>query len=148
MESKHRLVVIFAMLSLTLLMLGFQNCSSSEGMNSSGSDDGGFIIDPPIVFASATSACSVRRADFQVADPLYLCVQNAGSAPTICIEKDGSGNCFYTQVISSASGWGGIGGNWVKNFTGSFPAGSTYTAYAIHTDDHTSFGQENFTVSP
>lgn len=148
MNSKQRFSVIFSMLSLVVLMLGFQNCSSGDGLNNFGStlDDGGLVI-PPSVFASKTVNCSQPYTDFKITENIYICVQNAGIAPIYCHTYAGSSQCAR-ETISTVGGWSGMNGNWVKGFSAStvFGVGS-FTSYGVHTDDPSAIGQANFNVS-
>jgi hypothetical protein len=146
MNSKQRLLVVFAMLSLIILMLGFQNCSSGVGLNGFDSQDSDSIIDPPSVFAAKDSGCTQPYSDFKTSETIYICIQNAGNAPQFCIATAGSGVCnIASGVASAATGWGGMSGNWVKAYT--FSAYS-YAAYVTHTSDPSSIGQSSFNVTP
>lgn len=143
------------MMSLVTVMLFFQNCSSGEGLYGGSSLTDGFITDPPVVFASKTSTCITPSTLFKVGESVYICIQNAGVTPTYCHAVSGDTSCTRTTV-SAANGWGYMpSGSWVRGFSTSatnvqntFWAGYTYVAYAMHTDDPTSFGQASFTVSP
>lgn len=141
------------MMSLTTVMLFFQNCSSGEGLYNGNSVTDGFITDPPVVFASTSNACVQATTSFKVGSTVYICIQNAGVAPTYCHTLSGNSNCTYTAV-STANGWSYLpSGTWVRGIGTSvqtqntFWVGYTYTAYAIHTDDSTAYGQATFTVT-
>lgn len=153
MDKKQRFSLLFTMMSLVTVMLLFQNCSSGEGLYGGSSLTDGFITDPPVVFASKASSCITPSTQFKVGESVYICIQNAGVAPTYCHTTSGTANCTYSTV-SNANGWSSMpGGTWVRGFGTSatqvqntFWAGYTYAAYVIHTDDSTSFGQTSFTV--
>lgn len=149
MNAKHRMTVIFSMLSLTVLMLFFQNCSpQGSGLFSDGSVTDGFVTSPPIVFTSSTSACSVPTATFTSSQTIYVCVQNAGVAPLYCHSAAGAA-CTNYVTLSASQGWNSSTGIWYRAYPGgSFGAGFSYTAMAWHTDDHSSSGQYTFTVYP
>jgi hypothetical protein len=153
MDKKQRFSLLFTMMSLVLVMLFFQNCSSGEGLYGGSSLTDGFITDPPVVFASKASTCITPSTLFKVGETVYICIQNAGVAPTYCHTLSGDTNCTRS-VVSSANGWGYLpSGTWVRGVATSigaantFWAGYTYVAYVIHTDDATSFGQGSFSVS-
>lgn len=152
MNAKHRLTVIFAMLSLTVLMLFFQNCSpTGEGLGFDSSVTDGFITNPPEVFTSKASDCVTPSYNFKVSEPLYVCIKNAGIAPKFCVAYSGGANCNY-NTITTAAAWSNFSaGSWVKVFSSqtynAFSPGN-YTVYVVHTDDPSSFGQSNVTVSP
>lgn len=154
MDKKQRFSLLFVMMSLTLTMLFFQNCSSGEGLYGGNSLTDGFITDPPVVFASKASTCVTPSTSFKVGESVYICIQNAGVAPIYCHSLSGDSTCTRTTV-STANGWSYMpSGTWVRGFATStntantFWAGYTYVAYVIHTDDATAYGQSSFTVSP
>jgi len=154
MDKKQRFGLLFVMMSLTVTMLFFQNCTSGEGLYDGNSLTDGFITDPPVVFASKASACITPSISFKVGEPVYICIQNAGVAPTYCHALSEDEECTYTTV-STANGWSyKPSGTWIRRFATStntantFWAGYSYTAYATHTDDVTASGQGSFTVSP
>lgn len=152
MNTKHRVSVIFAMLSLTMTMLFFQNCSPSGGLYSSESGEDGFITNPPIVFASKTSSCSAQSSDFKTGDTVYICVQNAGAAPVYCHSVAGYSGCSQYITLSTTTGWSGSNGNWMKAFpvggANGFQVGYSYTIYGMHTDDKSAVGQSTFSIYP
>lgn len=133
------------MLSLTVLMLCFQNCTSGEGL---GSSDNESLSVPATIFAAKAQDCSQASTTFKVSETVYICAQNIGLPLKYCHSFDGL-NCVSQQSILAATGWGLVGGNWVKAFpaTSSFGV-SSITAYAIEINNPSSFGQTSFTVSP
>jgi hypothetical protein len=147
MNSKHRFSVIFAMLSLTVLMLGFQNCSSGDGLDSFDSQDSDSIITPPTIFASKTSNCSQPYQNFKSNENIYMCISNAGTAPIYCHASAQSSTCTY-QIVSAANGWSGMNGNFAKGYPAGFFPLDNYKAYVKHTDDPNSIGQADFNVIP
>lgn len=148
MGSKQRFTFIFVLLSLTMTMLFFQNCSQGGSLYEGNSITDPFIVDPPIVFASKNSGCTQISTVFLTTEPIYICLQKAGVAPTYCHEFSTATSC--NKVVVTSPGWTSTSmGNWVKVFsaatTGAFPVG-TYTAYVVHTDDVQAVGTATFTV--
>lgn len=144
MNPRHRLTIIFAMLSLTVLVLFFQNCSpSSGGLFSDGSYGNGVVTDPPYVFASRSAYCNSMATSFLVSEEVYICIQNAGTAPQHCIAK--ATDCANYTPVSIANGWQGSTGVWVKKYLAGEQG--VYIIKAVHTNDMSSIGQFSFQVN-
>lgn len=131
-------------------MLFFQNCSPSGGLYDGNSTDD-IIIDPPVIFAATNQTCTNIATTFAAGQAVYICVQNAGTAPIYCHDVSTSPTCSRI-TISRANGWtSATTGNWTRGFSaatgGGFGAG-TFTAYVIHTDDSNAVSNTTFTVNP
>lgn len=138
-------------MSLTTTMLFFQNCSPSGGLYDGDSLSDDFIVDPPVIFAAKNSTCTQITTVFAATEPVYICIQKSGNAPTYCHDLSTSPTCSRI-TISTGNGWASMGsGNWVKGFSaatgGAFGAG-TFTAYVVHTSDPNVVSNTTFTVNP
>lgn len=151
MGSKQRFTYIFALISLTITMLFFQNCSPGGGLYDGSSVTDDFLVDPPVIFAAKNSTCTQISTTFAAAETVYICIQQAGVAPIYCHDLSISPTC--TRItISTANGWtSSSSGNWRRGFSvangNGFGAG-TFTAYVVHTDDPNSVSNTTFTVNP
>lgn len=126
-------------------MLLFQNCSSGEGLYNGGSLTDPFITDPPRVFASKISGCPTITYNFKVNDPIFICVEQAGSMPQYCLSNDQQ-YCYHQETISTQTGWSLLPGEkWQKQHSSNVIG--NFTAYATHTDDPSAVGQLMFTIS-
>lgn len=151
MGSKQRFTYIFVLMSLTMTMLFFQNCSPSGGLYDGDSVTDDFIIDPPTIFAAKDAGCVQIATSFAVSEPVYICIQKAGIAPIYCHDLSTSPTCDRI-TISRNNGWTSMRtGSWTRGFSaatgGAFGAG-TFTAYVIHTDDPNAVSNTTFTVNP
>ncbi|MES2767711.1 MAG: hypothetical protein V4596_01080 [Bdellovibrionota bacterium] len=149
MDSKKRFTFIFVLISLTMTMLFFQNCSPSGGLYSGDSNDP-LLIDPPVIFAAKNSACTQISTAFKTNEVIYICIQKAGTAPIYCHEYSTSTTCVR-NVVSTANSWSAMsGGNWVRGFSTAsgtgFPVG-TFTSYVERSDDPLAVSNTTFTVT-
>jgi len=131
MNKKQKLVLSLSLLSLTVLMIGFQNCSQTgvSGLTEGDLIDGMFSNPNVIV---STSPCGAPTSTFHTGQVIYICVQDGGSNPNYCFEQsNGPQPCAPFQSMQSMQGWTYNNGSWYKGFSGTnaIPQGS-YSVYA------------------
>jgi len=151
MGSKQRFTYIFVLMSLTVTMLFFQNCSPSGGLYDGNSVTDDFIVDPPTIFTAKDASCVSIATTFAATEPVFVCIQKAGVSPIYCHNVSTSQNCDRI-TISTSNGWvSSRSGSWTRGFSaatgGAFGPG-TFTAYVIHTDDPNAVSNTTFTVNP
>lgn len=129
------------MLSLTVLMLFFQNCSPSGGLFTNDSSHG-LIINPPLVYASRDVNCGSQATNFFPNEIINVCIQNAGTAPRFCVSNNV--DCSPNEAVSTASGWSASSGIWKKTYQTQL---GSFLIKAVHTDDVSAIGQYNFMVA-
>lgn len=150
MGSKQRFTYIFVLMSLTVTMLFFQNCSPSGGLYDNGSETDDFIVDPPTIYTGTNSTCQPLVSTFKTTDTVYICINNAGTAPSFGFAPyNGAGyHAGYPVVVSTGAGWSSRStGNWSIAFPGSNFALGPVDAYVTHTNDSNAFGKATLTIT-